>query len=361
MNKLLSMVAILALSSMSAMAAGTASGTDVSNTATLSFNVGGVAQTDVVSNTDTFKVDKKIDFILSHEDTPKHLIVVANKQDSERSFKLVNESNEVQDFTVAVTNLSGGESYDSKADSADMQNLEISIDGGSTWAAGPVTISDLAVDDNIIVKVRGDVLASATDGEVMNVQLEATAVKDGTTDPEVSTTTADNKNAVDTVLGEGAGITDYANTEFDGKYSAWGGYLINTPNVDLKKLSCVWKDEVTSDLTLSKRIPGATVVYVFDLNNASDSTDATDINLTDTLSDKYDVTGTKTSAKSAIDVTSACTCNYGDPEGGNGGSDISANTDIIENNSPATSNLTISNLRVNKNSHTCVSVQVKIK
>lgn len=360
MRKILSMATIMVLCSISAMAAGTASGTDVTNTATLSFSVDGVPQSDVVSNTDTFKVDKKIDFILTHEDTPKHLIVVANKQDNERSFKLVNESNEVQDFTVAVTNLTGGESYDGKADSADMQNLEISIDGGTTWAAGPVTVDNLAVDGELIIKVRGDVLASAKDGEVMNVQLEATAVKDGTTEAEVNTGDkdgADRKTEKDTVLGEGAGVTDFANTQFDGKYSAWAGYLVNTPNVNLTKLSCVWKDEVTSDLTKSKRIPGSTVVYVFDLKNSSASTDATGISLSDKLSEKYDVSGTAASAKAAtdVDIATPCTCNNGDATGGNGGADISSNASL------SGQNLTISNLSVTKNSHTCVSVQVKLK
>lgn len=357
MKKILSMAAVMVLCSVGATAAGTAAGTDVTNKATLNFSVGGVAQTEVTSNEDTFKVDKKIDFILTHDDDPKHLIVVANDQDKERTFTLKNESNEIQDFTVAVSNLSGNEDYDGKTDSADMQNLEISVDGGA-WTTGPVTVDDLAVDGTVTIKIRGDVLASATDGEVMNVQLEATAVKDGTTNPEENTgdaNGADRKTEVDTVLAEGAGVSDFANTQFDGKYSAWSGYLVNTPNVDLTKLSCVLKDEVTTDDTKAKRIPGATVVYVFDLNNTSASTDATDVTLKDTLSDKYDLSGTVASAKAQKDATAACTCTYGDETGGNGGSDISGDASL------SGQELTLSNLSVTKNSHTCVSVQVKLK
>lgn len=354
MNKILSMVAIMALSSMALNAAGTTSGTDITNTAKLNFNVGGVAQTEVTSNEDTFVVDKKIDFILTHEDTPKHLIVVANKEDEQRSFKLVNESNDAQKFSLAVSDLVG-DTYDSKVDNAVMQNLEISIDNGTTWVAGPIATLDIAADGELIVLVRGDVLASATDGEVMNVQLEATAVEaDGTT-AETSTTTADDKAAIDTVLAEGAGITDFSNIEFNGKYSAWAGYLINTPNVSLTKLSCVSTDEVTTDATKAKRIPGATVVYVFDLNNTSATTDASGIILTDTLSTDYDLTGTVASAKAATDKNTACTCTYGDTEGGNGGTALGADATL------ATQILTLGNLSVTKNSHTCVSVQVKIK
>jgi len=352
MKKLLSMVTILALSSVGAMAAGTTKGTNITNTATLSFSVEGVTQTPVISNEDSFVVDKKIDFVLTHNDNPKHLIVVANDENKERSFTLVNESNDVQKYSLSVSNLSG-DTYDSKVDDAEMQNLEFSVDGGD-WTSGPLVIDAISVDGNVTVVVRGDILESATDGEVMNIQLEAIAV-DASGDAEVdSKDNVDNKAAVDIVLGEGTGVSDFGNTPFDGKYTAWAGYLVNTPNVDLTKLSCVLKDEVRNGVN-SKRIPGATVVYVFDLNNTSASTDATGITLSDTLSTDYDLSGTVASVKSAEDKTEACTCTYGDAEGGNGGNDIHANASL------STQDLTLESLSVAKNSHTCVSFQVKIK
>ena len=354
MKKILSIATILALSSIGVMAAGTAVNTQVTNTATLSFSVGGVAQTDVTSNQDSFVVDKKIDFLLTHDDSPKHLIVVANKQDAQRSFTLTNESNSVQKYSISVSNLNG-DTYDSKTDSADMQNLEISIDGGANWSSGPIATDDIAVDSTLSVLVRGDVLDSATDGEVMNIQLEAMAVKSDGTTAEVSTTTVDNKDAVDTVLAEGAGVSDFANTQFDGKYSTWAGYWVNTANLNLTKLSCVYTDEVTSDSTKAKRIPGATLVYVFDLKNTSSTTDALDVNLTDTLDSSYDLTNTISSTKAKTDVSNACTCTYGSADGGNGGSDISANASL------SGQNLILSNLSVTKDSHTCVSIQVKLK
>lgn len=354
MNKLLSMAAIIALAAVSVNAAGTAVNTEVKNTATLSFSVSGVAQTDVTSNEDSFVVDKKIDFLLTHDDDPKHLVVVANKQDAQRSFTLTNESNAPQKYRLDVSNLAG-KIYDSKTDSAEMQNLEISIDGGTTWTAATKATAELAADATLAVLVRGDVLADATDAQVMNVQLEAVAIKsDGT--EEQSTTTADSKSSVDTVLAEGtSGASDFENTGFDGKYSAWAGYLINTPNVALKKLSCVWKDEVTSPDTNAKRIPGATIVYVFDLHNAGTTTDATGVTLKDTLSTDYDLAGTVASAKMATGVASDCACTNGDETGGNGGAALGGDAAL------AGQELTLSNLTVTKNTHTCVSVQVKLK
>ena len=347
MHKIISIAAAMVLCSVAVSAAGTASGTDIENTATLSFSVGGVSQTDVTSNTDTFKVDKKIDFILTHEDSPKHLVVVAGKQDNERSFKLVNESNEIQDFTVAVSNLSG-DTYDGKEDTAEMQNLEISIDDGSTWSAGPVTIDDLGVDKDLIIKVRGDVLATATDGEVMNVQLESTAVKNGTTTPEESTSGADNKTAIDTVLAEGAGVSDFANTQFDGKYSAWGGYLVNTPNLTLTKTSCVLKDPVNGVSADAKRIPSSTVLYMLDIENKGSSTDATDVTISDTLDATLD-SGSIANLKED-DGKDSCSCNNG--EAYSGGNDAT--------NSGSGSTITVEGLTVTKSKHNCVSFEVNI-
>jgi len=354
MNKLLSMATIIALATISVNAAGTTFDTVVRNTATLSFSVSGVAQTDVTSNEDSFVVDKKIDFLLTHDDNPKHLKVVANKQDAQRSFTLTNESNAPQNYRLDVSNLVG-KIYDAKTDSAEMQNLEISIDGGGTWTAATKATAELAADATLTVLVRGDVLADATDGQVMNVQLEAVAIKsDGT--EEQSTTTADSKSSVDTVLAEGtSGTSDFENTGFDGKYSAWAGYLINTPNVTLQKLSCVWKDEVTSPDANAKRIPGATIVYVFDLHNSATTTDATGVILKDTLSADYDLAGTVASAKIATDVANDCTCTNGDTSGGNGGVALGGDAAL------AGQELTLSNLTVTKNTHTCVSVQVKLK
>jgi len=354
MNKLLSMVAIIALATVSINAAGTAFDTKVENQATLSFSVSGVDQTKVVSNKDSFVVDKKIDFLLTHDDKSKHLVVVANKQDAQRSFTLTNESNAPQKYRLDVSNLVG-KTYDFKTDSADMQNLEISIDGGKTWAATQTTKKELKADATLTVLVRGDVLADAKDGQVMNIQLEATAVKlDGTV--EQSTSGADSKDKVDTVLAEGtSGSSNFGNIGFDGKYSAWAGYLVNTPNVTLKKLSCVWKDEVTSTDSNAKRIPGATIVYVFDLHNTATTTDAKGVTLTDTLSTNYDLTGTVASAKMATGVANACTCTNGDEAGGNGGTALGSDATL------AGQELTLSNLTVAKNKHTCVSVQVKLK
>ncbi|HXS88009.1 MAG TPA: hypothetical protein VN705_01595, partial [Steroidobacteraceae bacterium] len=62
-------LALLALSSVGvlqgAYANGTASGTTISNQATVDYSVGGVAQTQITSAAASFVVDTKIDFTVS--------------------------------------------------------------------------------------------------------------------------------------------------------------------------------------------------------------------------------------------------------------------------------------------------------
>jgi hypothetical protein len=261
-----------------------------------------------------------------------------------------------------------GETYDSKTDNKDADNLEFSIDSGATWGT-TATIDDLAAGDDITILVRGDIPDGLSDNDIINIQLEATAVKDGTTDPEVNTGDdaaatdggADRQGTKDTVLGEGDGVTDYANTEFDGQYSAWGGYIVTTPELSLIKKSCVLEDGVTANAAHAKRIPGATLIYVFDIENTATLTDASDVNLTDTHLDEtyFDLTGTVASLYVEKDVSAACKCDNGSAHGGdNSGTDDTTHVDASK---PAANTIKLEHLSITHSTHTCASFTVEIK
>lgn len=346
MKKILSSVVLMALSTMAIHAAGTAAGTTVSNTASLSYSVGGATQPAVTTpSAATFVVDKKIDFTVTHDDTPKHLITTPGATAVQRSFTLENTTNNIQDFTLSATNLNA-KVYDSKTDNADVTDLEISIDNGTTWAA-TATVDDLAVDGSLTVLVRANVPNTNVDGNIMNIQLEATAVQNGTTTAEVATAGADNKDAQDTVLAEGAGVTTFDNTQFDGKYSAWAGYIINSPTLSLTKSSCVYKDLVSGVSANAKRIPGSTVTYLLDIENTG-SIDASDINITDTLPDELD--GDTVTAVNTFDNQSSCTCTGGTAGGG-----------TAATSSKNGQELKITSLTASNGKHNCVTFQVNIK
>jgi len=355
MKKILSIVASLALCSVAAnAAAGTTAGTVVSNTASLSYSVSGATQPTVSTTAAaTFVVDKKIDFLVVHNDDPKHIITTPGATEVERVFTLTNETNKIQSFSLDATNLTGGESYDGKSDNKDVSHIKISIDGGASWVDGPVTVSDLGIDASKVIKVRVTIPDTNVDGDIMNIQLESTAVDSAGVTEKVTgsgadgTLSADRKDTEDTVLGEGAGITDFANTQFDGKYSAWAGYIINSPVLTLVKSSCVYKDLVSGVSANAKRIPGATITYLFDIENTG-SIDASDINITDALPAELDG-GTVTAVK-MNDAQDACTCT-----GGVAGAGTDATVVLTAQE------VKINSLTATKAKHNCVTLQVKIK
>jgi uncharacterized repeat protein (TIGR01451 family) len=292
----------------------------VLNEVQLAYTVGGVSQTQIDANdTDGFLVDKIIDFTLTHDDTPRHLVVTPGATDQVRQFTLTNTGNAVQDFTLLATNLTGSEVLDGKTDTDDATNFEYSLDN-STWNSTPPTIDDLAADTNVTIYVRSDIPAAPTavNGDIINIQLEATAVKDGTTEIEVATGGADDKDSVDTVLGEGIGVTTEGNSASpDAQFSAWAGYEVQSASLTVTKTSCVIWDPVKASNGDQKRIPGAVVRYAIQVANTG-SQDATSVVLTDALNTNLTY-GTTAPAPTAVALISTEACNCASPGTANNG------------------------------------------
>ena len=343
MKKILVIASVMLFGFIGANAAGTAAGTQVDNSASLSYTVSGVAQTAVASNTDSFIVDKKIDFALANNDGDQ-VTVVPGQTDATTTWSFRNEGNMDQNFTFTATELTGGETIYGDADTQDTNGPRtIEYNNGGTWTA--LSTLEIAVDTNITIRIRTDIDAARVNGDVMNIELKSVAVDPGGS-PEVATLGADNKMGMDTVLAEGTGITSEGNIEHTNTFTRWGGYIVVAPTLDLTKLSCVLNDPVNST-TNPKRIPGATILYVFDINNTS-ATAATDVNLSDTLDNALDISGAinvKTN-----DGQSSCSCTDG--TAGAGGTATS---------SVSGQNLKITGLTITGNKHNCVSFEAVIK
>jgi len=342
MKKILSMATIMLLTTLEVSAGGTAAETSVDNSASLSFSVGGVAQTAVNSNTDTFVVDKKVDFVLTNNDSDQ-IVVVPGDTGKITTWSITNEGNLAQKFSFTAAQLTGGETIYGDADTQDSEalSLEYSTDGGSTW--NPLTTIEIAMDDTVSIQVKTDIDSSRVDGDVLNIKLEAVAVDDGGS-PEVSTSGADTAGSLDVVLAEAAGATGDAKE--NGTFIAWGGYIVNAPNLNLIKSSCVLKDPINGVSANAKRIPGATVLYMLDIHNAGTTTDATDVTISDTLSDLLDFS--TVSNLKADDGQSSCSCSNG--TGYSGGA--------VVTNSGSGSTIKVEGLTITKEKHNCVSFEI---
>jgi len=374
-KRIISLSAVFILANQ-AYALGTDAGTNISNSATLSYSAGGVAQEDVTSNTDSFVVDKKIDMILSTDDTTQ-TEVTPGQQDRITNFSFRNEGNSNQKFKFEVANLDNDQEadYNDKKDNDNVNNLEIQCTytdaNGDTqttsWAAS--FIIEVAEDTNATCQVRADInnpdstpgvndAGAGDDGDIMNIELKATAYKDDESGPEVETTDADTQDSIDIVFADGESVQNGANSGLgdtsnskgdsagDGIELARSGYIISTPVLTVTKSSCVLSDPVNNDNN-PKRIPGAIIRYMFDIQN-SGTNDASSVTLNDTLNENLDLTATQSSAKKDENTTS-CSCDS-EPA-----TDISADTTV--NNQ----DVQIQNINIASSKHTCVSFEVEIK
>jgi len=286
MKKILIAVSMILLGFSSAYAAGTASGTQVQNDVTLNYTVGGVSQTAITADDGAgFLVDNAVDFTVANNDGAQ-IVVTPGSTGQITNWTLANTGNAAQYFTLAAINLTGGESVYGNADTADTSTpytITYSTDGGTTY--NPYTGAfSVPVDTSVLVRVAADIPLSIVNGDVMNIQLEATATDSGGT-ALTSTIGPDTIGTVDIVLAEGTGITTEGNTAFDGQFSAWGGYIAQSAALSVTKTSCIISDPVNGT-TNPKRIPGAVLRYQIQVSNTGTS-DATSVTVTDLIPSEF--------------------------------------------------------------------------
>jgi len=347
MNKLLSMVTILALGSVGAMAVDfTDYGVDITNSATLTYKVSNVEQDVETSNTDTFKVDRKVDVTVATTDGANIVVVPKiNTVDDNKplTFTVTNNSNGRQDFKLSASNLVGGDTLDNaESDTVDYAtDLKVCVD--ATCSGGDISGTNIQFneEESKTYYIFADIPNTAVDGEHGSIALTAIAVTDGTTTNMTDNKDdADVKDAVDIVFAEAAGVS-VGDAQYDGKHSALSAYEVVTAMIDVSKYSCVIADGISAD-DKWKRIPGATIRYALDVNNTGTAA-TVDAVLTDTL--QNDVTYV---ANSGVIKDAACDCTT--PAGANTGDTVDVSGQAVTANFGT----------VNGKSHECAYFEVKI-
>ncbi len=381
MKKILLIAAAMLLGSSGAWALGTTAGTWIDNNATLTYTAGASstsyevnASTNSRGSADSFRVDRKVDMVLTNDDG-QSIVVDPSDQDRVTTWTLKNEGNMDQNFSLSLGELPAGTNvYDS--DTKDTAGCEIFVGGSTTAFDTSNDMVYLDIDENVTIEVKCDISAKPTvdNGDVMNIELNATAVGTSVSDVLTATSGSDSKDDVDIVLADSVDYRDYGdhnttnNDPHDGVYVARGGYIVETPVLTVSKTSCVLGDPVnTGDIdnpnSDAKRIPGATIHYLLTIKNEGDA-NASGITLKDTLAEEFtddgaavtggDLLGTRDVRKDE-NRNNECTCTEKLSTSVDSG-DISENGRDIE----------ISNLTVNKATsdteptYTCVSFDVEI-
>lgn len=275
-----SAAALVAFSSAPAVAQGTLSGGTITNTVTVNYNVGGVAQMPETAS-DSFTVDRKINVVVTA--TGVTTAVSPNQTQVVRTFEVQNLSNATVGFALTAEQIGGTPDFD-------LSNITIFDDanGNGNFDTGESTISfldSLAPDEIVTVSVAVDIDPTAQQGEATQVVLTANAHEagSGAIGAEITATAGADTSGVDTVLADGSG-TDTGTTDVDnqGDFSASHTLTVNAADITVAKASRVVWDPVNlfSD---PKAIPGARVEYCISVSNAGGAATATGVTVNDPL------------------------------------------------------------------------------
>ncbi|MFC4292226.1 hypothetical protein ACFOWX_07340 [Sphingorhabdus arenilitoris] len=273
-------VAIAAIAAASAPAmATTTAGTDVNNTVSVTFQVGGVTQTPPPNATNTFKVDRKILFTITEKTPVGTTNVSANQTGAITAFTLTNTSNDVLDFVVTPSQIVTGGATPRGTDAFNLNNLLICLDANNdnacdSPATATLTVDNLAQDTGTTtVLIIGDIPASATNGQIAGVTATASARNsNGSTITAATDATVNDPTVVETI---------FADPGRDNSEAASDDYTVAAAALSVFKSSRVTADGVSA--SNFKAIPGATVEYCISVANASGAATASNINISDAI------------------------------------------------------------------------------
>jgi uncharacterized repeat protein (TIGR01451 family) len=282
-----SAIALSALAAAPALAAGTTAGSSILNTATVNYQVGGVAQT-AVNASNTFVVDRKIALTVA-EVGSSTTSVSPGQTAAVTSFTVTNNSNAPLDLGLSVAQPAGGTAAHGGTDVFDVTGVTMYLDNPLTGTVGAYDAGDavvtfldeIAADASRTVFVVANVPITAINGQVAGVTLSAQAREAGAATAQgivVTETVGANTAAMDTSFADTAGATDAVR---DGIHSARDDYTVAAAVLTVAKTSRVISDPTGS--ATPKMIPGAVVEYCIAVTNAPGGATATNIIVTDPL------------------------------------------------------------------------------
>jgi len=283
-NKIYGLMALLLIAAvalfapLSAEAAGTASGTQIGNNATISYDVTGVPQTPISTGpTATFAVDNKVNLTVTKN---SDLTTVPGSTNQTLVFTVTNNGNTTQRYALSPTNSAG----------IVMNNVRIYLDNGTTpnvWDASDTlyvdasTFGNVAADGSLKILIVADTPAGATNAQTSNYNLIATTVDANTLIPTVQTAAgAETLAGVDVVFADAAGSAA-GDVARDGKHSAVGTYTVTAATLTILKSAATYSDPFNGT-TNPKAIPGAVMTYTITVSNTSGAT-ATNVTVSDNL------------------------------------------------------------------------------
>ena len=175
----------LLVSTQTAMAAGTVAGTTIANFATVNYQVGGISQTPLNSNTVSFVVDRKINLTVATVDVAA-VSISPGSSANVLTFTVTNTGNGTQDFLPSTIAVVPGQpaKFGVLLDGLDATSATAYVDGNAngTYEAGADTatyIDELAPDGVKTVFIVSTFPLGLTNGVIASYHLLAQALAGG--------------------------------------------------------------------------------------------------------------------------------------------------------------------------------------
>ena len=271
-----------------AFAAGTTAGSTITNTATVNYQVGGVAQT-AINASNNITVDRKITLTVAEVGSVT-TSVAPGALAQVTTFTVTNTSNAALDLGLTVAQLAGGTAAHGGTDNFDLTGLSAFVDtnGNGTYDAGTdlaaTFLDEVAADATRTVFLVGDIPLARVNGDVAGVTLTAQARASGSAGSQgavIAETVGANTAGMDTVFADAAGPAA-GDAARDGKASDDDDYTVSAPTLTVTKQSRVVSDPING-ATNPKLIPGAVVEYCIVVTNAAGGAAANSVAISDPL------------------------------------------------------------------------------
>lgn len=272
-------LALLAGGMQTAQAVGTQSGTTISNTATVDYQVGTNPRTASGSAPDIL-VDNRVDLTVANTDAGNNVNVNPGQTDRILTYTVTNTGNSTQGYLLSV---------DVASAAIPMGNIRIYVDANSNGVpdagelytpgtnAGDLNPNGvIGTDDVMQVLVVADTPAGAADTDQDDFRLVAQTTNAGTA--SVTVASGAPTAGVDVVFADAAGSTSEANR--DGQHSAAATYTVQSAALTAAKTIVSTTDEFGGGFA----IPGANVTYQIRVTNAGAATvDANTVSVSDAI------------------------------------------------------------------------------
>lgn len=256
--------------------------TTITNQATVNYNVQGLAQTPVSSNTSTFYVGVRENVTVVTTNVADVTVYPGSIQTA-LTFTVTNNGNTTMNFILNGIAEPNGTASPFGGNTASYT--------GTNMTLSQASISSLAPGFTNTVTLMVNTPVSETNGQVAVYGLSAqsqllgganitTKISNATgTAIGGATCTALGSTYID-IVSNSVGGSDYPANE--GIDSARSAYQVSAANLTVTKVSVVYSDPVNGTTT-PKAIPGATVTYTLTVSNASGTAIANGVAVTDSL------------------------------------------------------------------------------